>query len=183
MNSAENKADFLSSKKIISKKLVLKTDSVSSKKLSTKTGRKRDRLRAAKHQKQTPVTTAAYIKKLQTQNSAFKLENEALKQTLNLDDTELSRIIVDMNSDIINQMNKNDEITKKGLEFKNQINNLMPHHEKCHDRISKAISTFEKMTNKHEYAIDFVEKILRIINAWKREVELRLKNATNELAE
>ena len=179
MNSAENKTDFLSSKKL----LVLKTDCLSSKKPPTKTGRKRDRIRAAKHQKQTPVSTAAYINKLQAQNKALKLENEAFKQTLNLDDTELSRIIVDLNSDIINQMNKNDEINKKGLEFKNQINNLMPHHEKCHDRINKAINTFEKMTNKHEYALDFVEKVLRIINAWKREVELRLKNATNDFAE
>ena len=179
MNSAGNKTDFLSSKKL----LVLKTDCLSSNKPSTKAGRKRDRIRAAKHQKQTTMSTAAYINKLQAQNKAFKLENEALKQTLNLDDTKLSRVIVDLNSDIINQMNKNDEITKKGLEFKNQINDLIPHHERCHDRINKAVNTFEKMTNKHEYALDFVEKVLRIINAWRREVEQRLKKATNEIAE
>ena len=160
-------------------KLVKKTGKTVQKKQT----RRRDRIRAALHQNQTPSSTSSYIKKIQAQNQAFKIENAALKQLQHPDDARLLRILVDLNTDITHQMNTNDAIHKKSLEFKNQIQDLLPHYERCHEKVENTIADFKKRSNKHEHADQFVEKIVAITKKWKKEVELRIRGALQEREE
>ena len=145
--------------------------------LNKKLSRKKDRLRAAKHQNQVPLSTAAYIKKLQTENARLISENSALKLVLEPDDIVLVKIITDNNSDILAQMNLNDQITNQFNQFKNSINGLAPHHEKCHQKIQQILCSFEKMVPRTSRFAEFRAELIETTERWREEVVTCVRGA------